>query len=292
MSSFRMKVGDAEIVALSDMNCVFPVPLADLWPDVPVESWSSFKQRYPETFEGQHMRIEIGCYLVRSQGRTILIDTGYGPGPIDYIGGLRGELMDDLVKAQVEPDEVDVVFMSHLHLDHVGWNTREVDGKWVPTFPNARYVVHRADLDHFRRPEVIAAARYPYMDRYVEPLVASNVLDPVSGDTDLTRDVKAVHTPGHTPGHMSVVVSTSDREVLIQGDVFIHPAQVTNPDWSPTFDGDPEQSAATRRRVLEDVEAKGTAVVSCHFPAPGFGRVVRSGGELYWRAGPTEIQGV
>ena len=289
MSSFRMEVGGAEIVALSDMSCVFPVPLEELWPNVPVESWQAFRQRYPDTFEGGHMRIEIGCYLVRSQGRTILIDTGYGPGPIDYIGGLRGLLMDDLVKQQVKTSEVDTVFLSHLHLDHVGWNTMEKDGSWEPRFPNARYVVHRADLDHFRRPEVMAAASYPYMDRYVEPLVASDVLDLVSGDTELTSDVKAVHTPGHTPGHMSVIVSTSDREVLIQGDVSIHPAQITHPDWSPKFDGDPNEATVTRRKVLEDVEAKGTTVVSCHFPAPGFGKVVRSGNERYWQTAPPEV---
>ena len=285
MGSFRMEVGEAEIVALSDMNCVFPVPLSELWPNVPLESWQAFRRRYPDTFEGeQHMRIEIGCYLVCSQGKTILIDTGYGPGPIDYIGGLRGELMDDLGNKQVQMNEVDIVFLSHLHLDHVGWNTRQEGGNWVPAFPNARYVVHQADLDHFRRPEVIAAARYPYMDRYVEPLVGADVLDAILGDTDLTGNVRAVHTPGHTPGHMSVVVSTSDREVLIQGDVFIHPAQVTEPNWSPIFDGDSNESAATRRRVLEEVEAKATTIVSCHFPAPGFGGVVRSGSELYWQA--------
>ena len=289
MGSFRMEVGEAEIVALSDMNCVFPMPLAELWPNVPVESWQTFRQRYSDTFEGQHMRLEIGCYLVRSQGKTILIDTGYGPGPIDYIGGLRGQLMDDLVKAQVQTGDVDIVFLSHLHLDHVGWNTREEDGTWVPAFPNARYVVHRADLDHFRRPEVMAAARYPYMDQYVESLVAADVLDTIPGDTDLTSNVRAVHTPGHTPGHMSVVVSTSGREVLIQGDVFIHPAQVTKPDWSPVFDGDSTESAATRRRILEDVEAKATTVVSCHFPAPGFGRVVRSRTERYWQADQSPV---
>ena len=285
MSSFQMKVGNAEIVALSDMNCVYPGSLAELWQGVPVDGWQEFMNRYPDSFEGQHMRLEIGCYLVCSQGRTILIDTGYGPGPIDYIGGLRGQLMDDLASNQVSAGEVDIVFLSHLHLDHVGWNTTEEDGAMVPTFPNARYVVHQADLDHFRRPDVEAAGRYPYMARFVEPLAAAGVLDPVSGDSELTGDVKAVHTPGHTPGHMSVVVSESNREVLIQGDVFIHPAQVTNPDWIPIFDGDSATATATRRKVLEDVEAKGSTVVSCHFPAPGFGRVVRSEGQRYWQVG-------
>ena len=119
MGSFSMKVGNAEIVALSDMNCAYPTGMGELWPNVPVRDWRQYKERYPDTFDGDNMRLEIGCYLVRSQGKTILIDTGYGPGPIDYIGGLRGELMADLARQKVEPGEVDTVFLSHLHLDHV-----------------------------------------------------------------------------------------------------------------------------------------------------------------------------
>lgn len=285
MGSFRLTVGSNEIIALSDMNCLYPTPLEELWPNVPKGGWDTFRQRYPDTFEGPHMRIEIGCYLVRSGGKSILIDTGYGAGPIEYIGGLRGQLMDDLANNQIQPSEVDVLFMSHLHIDHVGWNTTEEGGRWLPTFPNARYLVHEADLEHFRRPEVQAASRYPYMDQVIEPLADAGVLDAISDATDLTSEVRAVHTPGHTPGHMSVVVAAAGQEVLIQGDLFIHPAQVTNPEWSPLFDGDPETATATRRRILDDVASKGTTVVSCHFPAPGFGRVVGSDGERHWQVG-------
>ena len=142
MSDFKMNVGNAEIVALSDMSFRFPLPLAELWPEVPPQAWEAVRERYPETFSGDRMLIEIGCYLVRSQGHTILIDTGYGPGPIDYIGGLRGLLMADLAANKIDPNDVDTVFMSHLHVDHVGWNTTDDNGKLVPTFPNARYVAH------------------------------------------------------------------------------------------------------------------------------------------------------
>ena len=285
MGSFKMTVGNAEIVALSDMNCIYPTPLKELWPKVPLSEWDRFRDRYPDSFDGGHMRIEIGCYLVRSQGRTILIDTGYGPGPIEYLGGRRGELMDDLAAKDINPEEVDTVFFSHLHLDHVGWNTREEAGRLVPTFPKARYVAHQADLDHFRKPEVVAASRYPYMDRLVEPLVDQGVWDPVPGDTDLTDEVRAIHTPGHTPGHMSVLVSSLGQRALIQGDAFIHPAQVTEADWSPIFDGDPDTATATRHKLLEELESAGTPVISCHFPAPGFGRVVRYESKRYWQVG-------
>ena len=286
MGSFKLAVGSTEIVALSDMNCVFPTPLGELWPNVPRNAWEPYQERYAETFEGSdHMRIEIGCYLVRSLGRTILIDTGYGAGPIDYLGGRKGELMDDLAAKNINPEDVDTVFLSHLHLDHVGWNTTENDGRWVPTFPKARYVVHQADLTHFQKPEVRAASRYPYMDRFVDPLVEMGVFDTLTSDKDLTDEVKAIHTPGHTPGHMSVLVSSQGQRALIQGDVFIHPAQITEEDWSPLFDGDSKVATATRGKVLDQVESDGTPMISCHFPAPGFGQVVRYQGKRYWQAG-------
>jgi len=284
MGSFKMNVGNVEIVALSDMNCVFPMPLAELWPQVPLSAWPPYRERYPDTFEDEdHHRLEIGCYLVRSRGRTILIDTGYGPGPIESVGGRRGELMDDLASKSIKPQDVDTLFLSHLHVDHVGWNTTEQGGRLVPTFPNARYVVHQLDLAHFQKPEVRAGD--PYMERFVDPLVDQGVFDTLSEDTDLTNEVRAVHTPGHTPGHMSVLVSSQGQKALIQCDVFIHPAQVTEENWSPLFDVDADVATMTRGKVLEQVEADGTPMISCHFPLPGFGRVVRYQGKRYWQVG-------
>lgn len=285
MGSMTMTVGNAEIVALTDMNVPYPTPLEELWPNVPVKAWDDFKARYPETFEGKQMRLEIGCYLVRSQGRTILIDTGYGPGPVEHIGGFRGQLMANLASKKVSPGDVDTVFISHLHFDHVGWNTTNKGGKWVPTFPNARYAAHQEDLDHFRRPEIQAASHVPYMDSHIEPLIESGVFDVLSDDTDLTGEVKAIHTPGHTPGHMSILVASQGHRALIQGDAFVHPSQITNVQWNSLFDADSEVATETRRKLLEYVEADNIPVISCHFATPGFGRIVRYEGKRYWQAG-------
>ena len=285
MSDFTLKVGAVEIVALSDMNFPFPIPLPQLFSTVPDKAWAPYRESYPDTFDGDHMLIEIGCYLVRSQGRTILIDTGYGEGPIESIGGRQGELMDDLAAKGVTPEEVDTVFISHLHSDHVGWNVMEQDGRLVPAFPNARYIAHQADLDHFRRPDIQAASSFPFMDRCVESIVNLGLFDMLTEDTDLTSEVKALHTPGHTPGHMSILVSSQGEGALIQGDVLIHPAQVTEDDWNCHFDYDWPLSTETRRKVLDDVESQGTPVISCHFPAPGFGTVSRREGRRYWKVG-------
>ena len=288
MSEFSLKVGDVEIFALSDMNLAFPTPLAQLFPGTDARDWEPYKELYADTFDGDHMQIEIGCYLLRSQGRTILIDTGYGEGPIESIGGRRGELMGDLAAKDVSPEEVDTVFISHLHSDHVGWNVVERHGELAPAFPNARYLAHQADFDHFRRPEVQAALPFPFVDRCVESIVEMGLFDALSEDTDLTSEVRALHTPGHTPGHMSVLVRSQGEAALIQGDVLVHPAQVTEDDWNCIFDYDWPLSTETRRRMLDDVEAQGTPVISCHFPAPGFGRVRRKEGRRYWQVGLVE----
>lgn len=199
--------------------------------------------------------------------------------------------MAELAAAKVHPDEVDTVVLSHLHLDHVGWNTTDRDGRVVPTFPEARYMAHSADLDHFRRPDVQAAAPFPYMDKYVEPLVDLGVFDAVSEDTDITDEVRLLHTPGHTPGHMSVLVSSAGESAVIQGDVLVHSAQVTNEGWNCKFDGDHPVATATRKKLLDLIEAKGAKVVSCHFPKPGFGSVVRFQGRRYWKVGFSQIGG-
>ncbi len=285
MSDFALKVGGVEIVALSDMNLPFPMPLTQLFPTAPAEAWAPYKNLYPDAFEQDHMLIEIGCYLLRSEGQTILIDTGYGEGPIEAIGGRKGELMDDLTAKGIKPEEVNTVFISHLHSDHVGWNVVERNGKLEPAFPNARYVAHQADLAHFRRADVQAASTFPFMDRCVESIVGMGLFDTLTEDANLTGEVRALHTPGHTPGHMSILVSSQGEEALIQGDVLVHPAQVTEDDWNCHFDFDWPLSTETRRKMLADVEAQGTRVISCHFPAPGFGKVVRREGKRYWQVG-------
>ena len=285
MSDFSLTVGDVEIVALSDMNLPFPMPLTELFPTAPAEAWEPYKRLYPDAFEQDHMLIEIGCYLVRTQGRTILIDTGYGEGPIEAIGGRRGELMDDLASKGISPEEIDTVFLSHLHSDHVGWNVVERNGHLAPAFPNARYVCHQADLDHFRRADIQAASTFPFMERCIETIANAGLLDTLSEDADLSPEVRALHTPGHTPGHMSILVASNGEEALIQGDVLVHPAQVTEDDWNCHFDFDWPVATDTRRKMLQQAQTEGTPVVSCHFPAPGFGKVVQREGRLYWQVG-------
>ena len=276
----KLTVGNVEIVALTDGEGPFPFKLSQVFPTAKAAQWEPFRKRYPQLFvDADTWHNHYGCYLVRSRGRTILVDTGIGPGPVEILGGARGRLLEELKAGGVSPEGVDTVFLTHLHIDHVGWNLS--DGK--PTFPKARYVFHQADWEAFHRPEATAGLP-PYVAQVVTPLKDLGVLDLVAGEKSLTDEVVAIPTPGHTPGHMSILVSSGGQKAFILGDVALHPAQITEAGWNAAFDMDGERALATRKQVLDRLEAEGLTVVACHFPEPGFGRIVRLEGRRYWQA--------
>jgi len=181
----------------------------------------------------------------------------------------------------VRPDEIDLVFFTHLHPDHVGWNLTE-DGR--PRFPNARYTVHRADWDTFQLAEVQQAFPFSYVDETLTPLQALGMLDLLDGEHTLTPEVTAIPAPGHTPGHMALLISSAGEKALLVGDAMATPAQVTEPDFKFLFDGDPDAAVATRKSLLDRIEADGMRLAGCHFPTPGWGHIVRLEGRRYFQA--------
>lgn len=279
MASSKVTVGNAEIVALLD--AVMDFPFDAFFPAVPAEAFEPYRQAYGDSWAPDgRFRTYAQCYAVRSQGRTILIDTGVGPGPLDMLGGSRGQLLADMQDKGVQPEDVETVVFTHLHPDHVGWNLSD-GGAQRATFPSARYLVPQADWDLFTKPEILEQA--PHIKGAVLPLRNLGVMDLVSGERTLTGELTIVPTPGHTPGHMSVVVASAGQRAMITGDVAHHPAQVQETDWNCGFDGDPEQAQQTRRQVLERLEREGTLAAICHFPAPGFGRLIQLEGKRMWQ---------
>lgn len=290
MAEGKLFVGSVEVVALTDGAGEFPFPLSQLFPTVSAEAWAPFRHRYPELFPGPDTwHNHFGCYLLRSQGRTILVDTGIGshatnPGMITTLaGGMDGRLMAELQATGVSPEDVDIVFFTHLHPDHVGWNLLQGGANPRATFPRARYITHQADWEAFKRPEVQAAFPFQYWEDTLGPLETLGVLELITGEQALTGEITAIPTPGHTPGHMSLAIVSGGQRALIMGDVAIHPAQVTEPDWSAIFDMDQQLATQIRRRFFDQVEAEASTLVACHFPAPGFGRLVRLAGRRYWQ---------
>jgi glyoxylase-like metal-dependent hydrolase (beta-lactamase superfamily II) len=279
MASSKLTVGNVEIVALLDT--VMDFPFAAFFPNVPAEAFEPYRQAYGGSWAPDgRFRTNAQCYAVRSEGRTVLVDTGVGPGPLDFLGGARGKLRADMRSKGVQPDEIETVVLTHLHPDHVGWNLTSGETR-KPTFPNARYLVPQADWDLFTKPEMQSQA--PHVKYSVMPLQDLGVMDLVSGERAVTSELTTLPTPGHTPGHTSIVVSSAGERAMITGDVAHHPAQAQETDWNSGFDGDPDLAKKTRREVMERLEREGSTAVVCHFPAPGFGRFVRLEGKRMWQ---------
>jgi glyoxylase-like metal-dependent hydrolase (beta-lactamase superfamily II) len=274
-------VGDVRVTALRDAVGRFPRPLARVFPGVPEDRWPPFRDRYPDVFDGRdHWRLHDYCFLVREGDRTVLVDTGVGPPgtPAATWLGTPGRLLEELAGAGVDAASVDVVVLTHLHLDHVGGNVTRDGGTPRPVFPNARHLVQEADWTYFTG-EADDNDREAF-DLGVRPLEEAGVCERVRGETSLGGALTLLHTPGHTPGSQSLLVSSQDERALLWGDVANHPVQVTEPDWSAT-DADPPAAAKTRRALLDRIEQEGLTVAASHFPDP-FGSVVRLEGRRYW----------
>ncbi len=206
------------------------------------------------------------AFLVEAGGQRVLVDAGVGPPPGAFLPERQGRLPAELAAAGVEPDDVELVFFTHLHVDHVGWAS--VAGQ--PLFPRARYVASRDDWDFF----AARAESQEVFEEKLAPLERHGGLDLL--DLRPAQDAPsplALPTPGHTPGHLALRVTGADRQAVILGDVVLHPLQVEDPAIPYVFDVDAEQAVSTRAQQLETLAAEETVAVAGHFAGSPFGRV-------------------
>jgi glyoxylase-like metal-dependent hydrolase (beta-lactamase superfamily II) len=261
-------VGRVDITALTDIEGAF-FRLDQIFPGVMEDQWEPYLDRYPWAFaDRETLRGRVGSYVLRSPEGTVLVDTGVGPQAM----GVGGKLLVELERAGVHPEGVDTVFLTHLHGDHLGWSVKP-DGE--PVFPEARYVTQAAEWE-------ISA---PYLGRAVASLDDLGVLELLDGEEPVGEELTAIPTPGHSPGHSSLLVSSRGEQALVSGDAIVHPAQATEPTWNVHFDMDKEQAARTREMLLAWIEADGITVAAGHIPGSGFGRIVRDEeepGRRYW----------
>ncbi len=269
MANDSIRIGNVEIIAFSDAVGNFPA--ANAWPEVSAEDWAANRQYLGD--DG-NWHPNMGCFAVRSSGRTIMVDTGYGP-------GIDGKLFDGMKANGVSVDEITTVTFTHLHPDHVGWNMIVEGDSSRPAFPNARYLMPRADFDFFTSEENLS--QFPHIENQVLPLVTLGRVDYVEPETDITPELRVWSTPGHTPGHVSILVNSAGERGVILGDVAHTPAQAHNTDWNPGFDIIQEQSRATRHTVFDRIEREGLTVAAGHFPHPSFGKLVRVEGRRIWQ---------
>ena len=222
-------------------------------------------------------------YVLRTRHHVILIDSCVGNDkerrfhrPWSHRTGTR--YLDALAAAGLAPDDVDFVMCTHLHADHVGWNTRLIDGRWVPTFANARYVFAKTEFEHWSEINKLGK-KYSdgCIDDSVLPVVEAGQADIVADDYAFDDDIRFEPTPGHTPGHVSIAVRSGDARAVLSGDVVHTPLQCREPGWSAVGCTDRVQSAATRRAFLDRHCETDTLVMTGHFPSPSIGHVRRRG---------------
>ena len=275
----KFTVGNIELGAVLDM---IPPPRhpSDFFPDVTAEEWAPYSD---EVLVDGQVQLYFGHFFLRSRGKTILVDTGLGPGPHPTRGSVTGDLLNQLLLQGVKPEDVDIVVHTHLHADHVGWNLDLSGAGPRPYFPNARYLVPRVDWDHFIKPENLDNA--PWVRDSVMPLEGLGLIDFFDSEYDVTDQVKTMATPGHTPGHHVVLVSSEGQHAMIVGDALHSRVQVQEPTWCAGVDTDKSDSRRSREDLLRRAEAENYLIAAGHFhPDERVGRVVLREGRRYWQA--------
>ncbi len=220
----------------------------------------------------------VHALIVETPSRRILVDTCVGNDKnlaVPFWNQLQGSFLTDLAAAGFPPDSIDTVLCTHLHVDHVGWNTILVDGTWRPTFPNARYLFARNEWAHWETQDDEFSKNV--LSESVRPIWDAGLVDLVDSDHHVCDEVWLEPSPGHTPGHVSIRLSSKGQEAVITGDMIHHPCQFAKPGWGAPVDVDFDQAIATREAFLERNAAQSILVIGTHFSTPTAGRVVRDG---------------
>ena len=228
------------------------------------------------TQEGR-LKLTVQSWIVETPSHRIVVATCIGDDKqgrsVPLWNGLDKPYLSDLAAAGYPAESIDAVLCTHLHVDHVGWNTKLINGQWVPTFANARYVFGKAEYDYWAAHSLEGENKAVFEDS-VQPIVAAGLADLVTADHRIGDEISLISTPGHSPGHMSILIKSEGAEALLTGDVAHHPCQMYHLDWSSTADSDQKQSAATRRELFARFADTPTLVIGGHFNA---GHIRRDG---------------
>lgn len=277
-------VGHVRVTALLDGTRDIE-PITESFPDVPAEQVLAYKERYPGVYgENGAWRLRIRAWLIRAPGALILVDTGIGvegaPGPTWF--GVTGDLMEQLQAEGIRPADINQVVITHVHDDHLGGS---VTSGGDPAFPAARYVVQTADLGWQRALAAQDEEARVSWDTLLQPLADKGVVQEVEGTAELASGVQAQLLPGHTPGHQVVRVASEGRRLVVSGDAFTHPMQLSHPDWANMSDDAPVIAATSRRRIIAELGSHpGMVLAPAHFAEP-FGRMTFGPDRLAgWRA--------
>ncbi len=278
--------GDVSVEKVIDMISPFPAagayPIDDL---SPAEAYRDWLEPHFYNFEMPAIILSFHSYIIRTPYHTILVDTCIGNhknfgGALDKWNQRDGPFLDNLKRAGVTPDQVDYVMCTHLHADHVGWNTQLKDGRWVPTFPRAKYVFSKNDLEaaaeRAKNPEATYIA--PSYQESVLPVVQAGQVEVVENDFALDDALTILPTHGHTPGHYCVEINAGGRAGILTGDCIHNAVGIAHPEWTATFCEDKAKSNATRAALVDSLTDRDVTLLPAHFAGPTAGRIVSQKG--------------
>jgi glyoxylase-like metal-dependent hydrolase (beta-lactamase superfamily II) len=230
--------------------------------------------------ERGRLRMSVHALVVETPSRRIIVDTCLGNDKenrrIPTWNRMQTRFLADLAAVGCSRETIDTVVCTHLHVDHVGWNTMLAEGRWVPTFPKARYLMGRVEYRHWKSQserEDMAAV----LADSVTPVVEAGLVDLIETDHRICDEISLIPTPGHTPGHVSLRIAAGGEEALISGDFMHHPCQIAHPDWSSTADSDPAAARQTRELMLTRLADTPILVIGTHFAGRTAGHIVSDG---------------
>jgi glyoxylase-like metal-dependent hydrolase (beta-lactamase superfamily II) len=273
------KIGQVTVTRIVEMQLPTPAGAKYFMPQATAAELRKSPWLYPHFVnEDEVMQMSIHALLVEAPGLRLVVDTCVGNDkPRGLLRGraLSTNFLADVAAAGWARESVNAVVCTHLHVDHVGWNTMLVDGKWVPTFPNARYLIGRREYDHWRQEG--GEENQVILSDSVKPILDAGLADLVELDHVISPEIRLIPSTGHTPGHVCVRIESEGEAAVITGDMSHHPCQMAHPDWSPAFDSDPAAAATTRARLFAEWADEPVLVIGTHYATPTAGRVRRDG---------------
>ena len=277
------RVGDVVIKRIVEIESVGGSRF--ILPDATREACLKYEWLQPHFMDEKgNLKMSIHALVVDTGEKVILVDTCVGNDKqrnIPAWSNLQTNFLERLEEAGYPPGRIDIVLCTHLHVDHVGWNTMLVGGKWVPTFPNARYLIGRKEWEYWERNEDESVYGSVLADS-VKPIFEEDLVDLVEMDEKICAGVELEPSPGHTPGHVSVKIESSDNKALITGDFMHHPVQMTRTDWCSSADTDPIQGRSTREAMLAEYLDSDVLLIGTHFASPTAGYVRSHSTGAYW----------
>lgn len=269
------QVGQVAITRLVELTTASLGP--HLLPQADPTALAPYPWLQPFLDERQQLVLSMHSLVLRTPDRLLVVDTCIGNDKTRSYPRwnlMQSDFLERFQAAGFVLEAVDTVLCTHMHVDHVGWNTRLVDGRWAPTFSQARYLYATQEWDHWRRePQEYG----PVIEDSVQPIFDAGLADLVPAVHQVCPEVRLIPTPGHTPGHVSVLIESAGERAVITGDMLHHPCQIAHPEWSSTADVDQQVSADTRARFLAEFADEPVLVIGTHFATPTAGHLVRDG---------------